>query len=128
VLTSPSLQVNNIFDNINQEISREVENTKAFLYPISESVVSNLQIIQSQNFLNRDFYFKDIKIKNHYVDNGKFEKKYKILLELLNDSLKDKSYQTIICSNETNLSLLNSQFFSRKIDFAIIDDCTIYLI
>jgi hypothetical protein len=124
ILSSSSLHVKNIFgETINKEISREIENTKSLLFQIDESIPGNLQIIQSQNFLNKEFHLTNIKIVKHFTEDGTFAKKFKLLLKLLKDSFSNKSYQTIICCNDSSLDLIKSQFINKKIEAAIIDDC-----
>ena len=112
---------------MDKEIAREVEDTKSFLFPINELLVSNLQIIQSQNFLNKQYHLENIKLIKYYLEEGGFEKKFKHLFKLLKESFSNQAYQTIICASDANVALINSQFISKKIDYVRIDDCILII-
>jgi hypothetical protein len=127
ILTSSSLQVGNIFNQvlIDKDVRRETENTRSYLNGINTSIVEGLEIIQSDNFMNKDQHFSGINISLHFFEDGRFDKKFRHMFRLLKDSLTDKTKFTIICCSESSSKLIHSQFTIKRLNFAIIDDCKI---
>ncbi len=83
----------------------------------------SFNIIKSDNFMNKKLLLKDITISKFDSEDGRFEKRFKILMKLITPSITNRRRQTIICCSEANINLIKAQFNSKKLRYTLITNC-----
>jgi hypothetical protein len=106
-------------EELDKDISSSINNIKAELNNISEDLKNNFEYTKTDKFMNVRAYISGIKIRLNYVEEDKFDKKFKVLMTILNNN--EMSKVIIVCDNH-NVKKLYENFFKRKINICFVED------
>jgi hypothetical protein len=123
ILTSSTLDIDNLLDvkELPININKSLEKVKEYLHTLDPELVNHLSIIQKENFVDIRQQMKNINFILKYIEDGKFEKKFKQLYVLLS-SPSFTQIPTIVCCNSSSLSLLKDSLTKKRMNYVTLDE------